>query len=85
MSRTVEAAAGVKHQPGRSFYGLRRQATDLATEFAQDVRVLNRLTGHLDSSTRERVYQNPQNELVRARAAQARRSMRQHLGKGHAA
>lgn len=85
MFRTVEAAAGVEHQPGRSFYGLRRQATDLAPEFAQDARVLNRLTGHLDSSTRERVYQDPQNELVRARAAQARQRMRQHLGKGHAA
>jgi len=85
MFRALEAAAGVEHQPGRSFDGLRRQATDLAPEFAQDARVLNRLTGHLDSSTRERVYQDPQNELVRARAAQARRRMQQHLGKGQAA
>jgi hypothetical protein len=63
----------------------RRQATDLAPEFAQDARVLNRLTGHLDSATRERVYQDPQNELVRARAAKAWREMRQYLGKGEAA
>jgi integrase len=86
MFRALEKAAGVEHQPGRSFYGLRRQATDLAPEFAQDARVLNRLTGHLDSATRERVYQDPQNELVRARAAKARRQMRDYLaGKGEVA
>lgn len=76
----VERLAGVEHQPGRAFYGLRRQATDLAPEFAQDARVLNRLSGHAESSTRERVYQDQQNELVRARAAKARRKMRRHLG-----
>lgn len=85
MFRTLEAAAGVEHQTGRSFYGLRRQVTDLAPEFVQDARVLNRLTGHLDSATRERVYPDPWNEVFRARAAQARRRMRQHLGNGQAA
>ena len=30
-------------------------AADLAPEFARDARVLNRLTGHTDSTTRERV------------------------------
>jgi integrase len=79
MLVAVERIAGVEHQQGRSFYGLRRQATDLAPEFAQDARVLNRLTGHTDSTTRERVYQDPQNERVRARAAEARRSMRRFL------
>ena len=76
----VERLAGVEHQPGRAFYGLRRQATDLAPEFAQDARVLNRLSGHAESSTRERVFQDQENELVRARAAKARRKMRRHLG-----
>jgi integrase len=79
MFVAVERIARVEHQQGRSFYGLRRQATDLAPEFAQDARVLNRLTGHTDSATRERVYQDPQNERVRARAAEARRSMRRFL------
>ena len=41
--------------------------------------MLNRLTGHADSATRERVYQDPQNERVRARAAEARRRMRTYL------
>jgi hypothetical protein len=36
-----------------------RQATDLAPEFAQDARVLNRISGHTDSATRERIYQDP--------------------------
>lgn len=51
-------------------------ATDMAPEFAQDARVPNRLSGHSDSSTRERVYQDPLNELVLARAAKVRRDMR---------
>ena len=66
MFVAVERIAGVEHQQGRSFYGLHRQATDLAPEFAQDARVLNRLTGHTDRTTRERVYQDPHNERVRA-------------------
>ena len=43
---------------------------------AEGARVLNKLTGHTDSATRERIYQDPQNERVRARVAEARRSMR---------
>ena len=75
----LEAIAGVEHRRGRAFYGLRRQATDLAPEFAQDAQVLNRISGHSDSATRERIYQDPQNERVRARAAEARRNMRAFL------
>jgi CBS domain-containing protein len=37
-----EAIAGIPHKPGRALYGLRRQATDLAPEFAQDAQVLDR-------------------------------------------
>ena len=33
----------------------------------------------LDSATRERVYQEKENQRVRARAAETRRSMRNHL------
>lgn len=84
MFVAVERIAGVDHEDGRAFYGLRRQATDLAPEFAQDARVLNRLTGHTDSATRERIYQDPQNERVRARAAEVRRTMRRFLQGGGA-
>lgn len=79
MFVAVEAIAGVGHVEGRAFYGLRRQATDLAPEFASDARVLNRLSGHLDSATRERVYQEKENRRVRARAAETRQRMRQYL------
>ena len=75
----LEGIAGVEHRRGRSFYGLRRQATDLAPEFTQDARVLNSISGHADSATREQVYQDKENERVRAVAAKARRSMRQYL------
>jgi hypothetical protein len=49
---------------------------------AQDAQVLNRISGHADSATRERIYQDPQNERVRAKAAEARRSMRAFLAEG---
>jgi integrase len=75
----VEERAGVEWVPGRAFYGLRRQATDLAPEFEQDARVLNRLSGHVDSKTRERVYQDRESEALVARAAEARRRMREAL------
>ena len=51
------------------FCGLRRQATDLAPEFASDARVLNRLSGHLDSATRD---WGKENRPARARAAPPR-------------
>lgn len=77
--RELERAAGVEHKPGRAFYGLRRYATDLAPEFETDDRVLNRLTGHIDTKTRTTIYQDQQDDEMRARAARARRAMRNHL------
>ena len=82
LFKALEAIAGIPHKPGRALYGLRRQATDLAPEFAQDAQVLNRISGHADSATRERIYQDPNNERVRAKAAEARRSMRAFLAEG---
>ena len=82
LFKDLEAIAEIPHKPGRSLYGLRRQATDLAPEFAQDAQVLNRISGHADSATRERIYQDPNNERVRAKAAEARRSMRAFLAEG---
>jgi integrase len=84
MFKDLEAIAGVPHRKGRALYGLRRQATDLAPEFADDARVLNSISGHADSATRERIYQERENERVRAKAAKARRSMRAFLVEGDA-
>lgn len=82
MFRDLETIVGVVHKKGRAFYGLRRQATDLAPEFAEDARVLNRISGHADSATRERIYQDRENDRVRAQAAEARRNMRAFLAEG---
>ena len=41
LFKDLEAIAGVPHLQGRALYGLRRQATDLALEFADDARVLD--------------------------------------------
>ena len=41
--------------------------------------MLNRLSGHLDSATRERVYQEKENRRARARDAETRQRMRQYL------
>ena len=78
----LERIAGVESRRGPSFYGLRSQATDFAPEFAQDSRVLNSISGHADSATREQVHQDRENERVRAHAATARRSMRRYLLEG---
>lgn len=77
--RKLESIAGVEHQDGRSFYGLRRLATDIAADLESDDRVLDRLTGHLDSETRKRVYQDRLSEGIRARAAVARRNLREAI------
>lgn len=84
MFRDLESRAGITHQPGRALYGLRRTASDLAPEFASDPRVLNRLTGHLNTATRERTYQDREHELVGVRAACARREMRRYLSSAQA-
>lgn len=79
MFERLEQAAGVDHVPGRGFYGLRRVATDLAADLEQDDRVLNRLTGHRDSDTRKRIYQDREHAATSAQAARTRRNLRQQI------
>lgn len=79
MFAKLEDLAGVDHVPGRALYGLRRQGADLAQDFESDDRMLDRLTGHLDSETRKRIYQHRTSDQLRARAAVTRRDMRRHL------
>lgn len=77
--RELEVIAGVEYVPRRALYGLRRFATDLAEDFEKDDRVLNLLSGHLDSKTRRRIYQQRDRDKLRARAAITRRQMRHYL------
>lgn len=44
--------------------------------------MLNSISGYADSATRDRIYQERENERVRAKAANMRRSMRAFLAKG---
>jgi len=71
---------GIPHKQGRALYGLRRQATDLAPEFAQDAQVLNRISGHADSATRERIYQGmPQHARLPCRRRPQTEARRMNL------
>jgi hypothetical protein len=72
----------VKHVPGRSFYGLRRILTDIAPDYTDDDRALDRLTGHRDPTTRKRIYQDREREEAQEEAAIARRMMRSDLSAG---
>jgi len=79
MFRRLEKDAGVEHVEGRAFYGLRRTGTDVAADLETDDRVLDRLTGHQDSETRKRGYQDRRSDRVLAQAAEVRRAMRGHF------
>ena len=64
---------------GRSFYGLRRKLTDVARNYTNDDRALDRLTGHIDPTTRIKEYQDRQRDEDRALAAEVRRRYRLDL------
>jgi hypothetical protein len=68
-------AARVPHVERRSLYGLRRLAADLAQDHCSDGRLLNRLTGHVDSSTRDRKFQLRATSETLARAAEVLRTV----------
>ena len=76
----LEAIAKVDHIPGRGWYGLRRQAADMAETATNDDRVKDRLGGWQDSETRKTIYQDRQTDELRAQAASVRRQLR--TGKG---
>src|SRR5258707_12700415 len=49
--KQLEAIAKIDHFPGRAWYGLRRQAADMAETATNDDRVKDRLGGWQDSET----------------------------------
>lgn len=73
--KRLEEVAGVKHQPGRRWYGMRRLQTDRAEDVEQDSRVLNRMGGWTSSETR-RKYQESGRVEINQRAAEVRRKIR---------
>jgi hypothetical protein len=78
--KALEAIAKVKHIQGRGWYGLRRQAADMAETATTDDRVKDRLGGWQDSETRRSIYQDRETDVLRAQAANVRRQLR--LGRG---
>ena len=78
--RELEVIAKVDHVPGRGWYGLRRQAADMAETATTDDRVKDRLGGWQDSETRKSIYQDRETDALRAQAANVRRQLR--LGRG---
>lgn len=79
MFKELEGIAGITHVPGRSWYGVRRTATDLAEDIMKDERVLNSITGHRDSATR-RTYQDHERREILVRAAETREKVRRGGG-----
>jgi hypothetical protein len=69
--------AGIEPVKGRGWYGVRRTATDLAEDVEQDDRVLNSLTGHQDSATRRKFYQQRNRPEILISASNARMKLRQ--------
>ena len=78
--KELEAIAKVDHIPRRGWYGLRRQAADMAETATNDDRVKDRLGGWQDSETRKSIYQDRETDELRAKAASVRRQLR--LGRG---
>ncbi|HEY4129391.1 MAG TPA: hypothetical protein VGM50_02185 [Gemmatimonadaceae bacterium] len=72
----LEVIAKVGHVPGRGWYGLRRQAADMAETATNDDRVKDRLGGWQDSETRKSIYQDRETDDLRAQAASVRRQLR---------
>jgi hypothetical protein len=78
--KELEAIAKVDHIPRRGWYGLRRQAADMAETATNDDRVKDRLGGWQDSETRKSIYQDRETDVLRAQAANVRRQLR--IGRG---
>jgi hypothetical protein len=73
----VEAKAGVTHEKGRAWHGLRRAMTDLYPEATADARLLDLLWGWAPGiKMREGTYQQKENEGVALEAARLRASLR---------
>jgi hypothetical protein len=78
--KELEAVAKVDHIQRRGWYGLRRQAADMAETATNDDRVKDRLGGWQDSETRKSIYQDRETDALRAQAAGVRRQLR--IGRG---
>lgn len=79
MFHALETVAEVASVPGRGWYGIRRLTSDLAENETQDSRVLDRLQGWQDATTRQKVYQQRNSLRLSAQAAIVRQAIRDRL------
>jgi len=83
LFRELEDQAGIKHQRGRGWYGLRRVATDVTRRHTSDERVRDAMGGWTPGSpVRESVYMDGQDPEVLAEAARVRRFIRGYVETG---
>lgn len=78
-----EDLAGVKHQEGRGWYGLRRLWSDLGEEHLKTKRAKEVLSSHARGSrVSEQVYQSKQDEQAIREASRGRAAIREALVDG---
>jgi hypothetical protein len=76
-----EEVAGVRHQPGRGWYGLRRIFTDVTRQVPAERAAKNLVSSHgLASGTREDVYMNPEDPTLLQESLGVRQEARRLVG-----
>jgi hypothetical protein len=79
----LEALAGVNHQDGRGWYGLRRLWADLGEEHLQTRRAKEVLSSHARGSrVSEQVYHSKEDERAIREASRGRAAIREALSTG---
>jgi len=79
----LEALAGIEHQDGRAWYGLRRLWADLGEENLQTKRAKEVLSSHARGSRMsEQVYQSKEDERAIREASRGRTAIREALTSG---
>lgn len=72
----AEQWVGIRHVPGRSWYGLRRTCTDAGSVVTKDADVRDMMAGWALQGTRGRIYRDPRDPRLLADVAQARAALR---------
>lgn len=78
--RDAEQRAGVPHQPGRGYYGIRRGAVDGAKGAGISREGLQKLGGWADSQMPDRIYADQEAEYARQEASEVRAKIRGENG-----
>jgi hypothetical protein len=72
----AEQWVGIRHVPGRSWYGLRRTCTDAGSVVTKDADVRDMMAGWALQGTRGRIYRDARDPRLLADVAEARAALR---------